>query len=89
MVSNPHVQWRRNKNCNKEERAAFSESLHAGEGKDRHIWRAVLVPFLYLLTYTGWFLDEAFMYNNPEGSNLTFIWKLLAGFTTEVATDLI
>lgn len=70
-------------------RAAFSESLHAGEEKDCHIWRAVLVPFLYLLTYTGWFLDEAFMYNNPKGSNLTFIWKLLAGFTTEVATDLI
>lgn len=38
-------------------RAAFSESLHAGEGKDCHIWRAVLVPFLYLFMYTGWFLD--------------------------------
>lgn len=69
--------------------AAFSESPRAGQGKDCHIWRVVLVSFLYLLTYTGWFLDEAFMYNDPKGSNLTSVWKLLAGFTTEVATDLI
>lgn len=69
--------------------AAFSESPRAGEGKDCHIWRVVLVPFVFLLMYTGWFLDEAFMYNNSKGSNVTFIWKLLAGFTTEVATYLI
>lgn len=66
--------------CGQSPRRAKERTATSGAG---------LGPFLYLLTYTGCFLDEAFMYNNPKGSNLTFIWKLLAGFTTEVATDLI
>ena len=40
--------------------AAFSGSLYTDKEKDCHISRVVLVcHFLYLPTYTGWFLDEA------------------------------
>lgn len=45
--------------------AAFSESLHIDKEKGLpHPESCACVSFLYLLTYTGWFLDEAFMYSN-------------------------
>lgn len=45
--------------------AAFSGSLYTDKEKGLpHLESCACVIFLYLLTYTGWFLDEAFMYSN-------------------------
>lgn len=46
--------------------AAFSGSLYSDKEKGLpHLESCACVSFfLYLLTYTGWFLDEAFMYSN-------------------------
>lgn len=69
--------------------AAFSESLHTNKEKGLpHLESCACVSFLYLLTYTGWFLDEAFMYNNSERVKPDLHLEILAGFITEVATDL-
>lgn len=46
--------------------AAFSESSHTDKEKGLpHLESCACVSFLYLLMYTGWFLDEAVMYNKP------------------------
>lgn len=68
--------------------AAFSGSLHADKEGLPCLQSCACVSFLCLLTHTGWFWDEAFMYSNCSMVRLDLYLRLLASLKTEVAIDL-